>query len=251
MKIKKSKIININILIFISFICSVGIAQAEKAYFDLSQNKIEIDTNFTGQELILFGLSDPEQDIIIVVRGPRENLTIRNKKRILGFWFNASSVTYIDIPKVYFLSSKSKIDDILDKKESYNYEIGFSNIKLIPKNQKDLFTDLSKWNESLIRLQKKKNLYKNFELKLVDDKLFQTRLYFPSNVPTGNYIATIYRIENKKILSSNEKIIKINKSGIGNKIFIFAQQNTIIYGFGTIIFAIILGTGAALIFRKL
>ena len=93
--------------------------------------------------------------------------------------------------------------------------------------------------------------YKNFELKLVDDKLFQTRLYFPSNVPTGNYIATIYRIENKKILSSNEKIIKINKSGIGNKIFIFAQQNTIIYGFGSIIFAIILGTGAALIFRKL
>ena len=110
----------------------------------------------------------------------------------------------------------------------------------VGKNQKDLFTDLSKWNESLIRLQKKKNLYKNFELKLVDDKLFQTRLYFPSNVPTGNYIATIYRIENKKILSSNEKIIKINKSGIGNKIFIFAQQNTIIYGFGTIIFAIII-----------
>ena len=100
-------------------------------------------------------------------------------------------------------------------------------------------------------MQKKKNLYKNFELKLVDDKLFQTRLYFPSNVPTGNYIVTIYRVENEKILSSNNKIIRINKSGIGNKIFIFAQQNTIIYGFGTIIFAIIVGIGAATIFRKI
>ena len=251
MKIKKSKLLNYKLLIIVLFICPFSTTNAQKAYFDLSQNEISIDTDFKGQELILFGLTEPDHDIIVVVRGPEENLIARNKKRILGFWFNTNSVTYIDVPKVYFISSNYKIENLLNQKERYEREIGFTNIKFIPKNQKDLFIDLKEWNESVIRIQKEKNLYKHFKLKLVDDKLFQTRLYFPSNVPTGKYIVTTYRIKNDKILSFNNKLIRVNKSGIGNKIFKFAHQNSILYGIGTIIFAIILGAGAAEIFRKL
>ena len=103
----------------------------------------------------------------------------------------------------------------------------------------------------MIRIQQEKNLYKHFELKYVDDKLFQTRLYFPSNVPTGKYLVTTYRIKNNNILSFNNKLIWVNKSGIGSKIFMFAHQNSILYGIGTIIFAIIIGVSAAVIFRKL
>ena len=202
-------------------------------------------------ELILFGLTELDHEIIVIVRGPDKNLTVRNKKRILGFWFNTKSVTYLDVPKVYFISSNYEIKYILNEKELYEYEIGFDNIKLIPKNQKDLFVDLTKWNESIIRVQKQNNLYKQFNLKYVDDKLFQTRLYFPSNIPTGKYIVTIYRIKDNKILSSNDKLIWINKSGIGNKIFLFAQNNSFFYGILTIIFAIILGISAATIFRRL
>ena len=251
MKTKKYKFINYKLLIIVLFICPFSVAYAQKAYFDLSQNEISIDTDFKGQELILFGLTEADHHIIVVVRGPKENLTVRNKKRILGFWFNTKSVTYINVPKVYFISTNHKIENLLNKKEIYENEIGFSNIKFIPKNQKDLFIDLKEWNESVIRIQKERNLYKIFELKFVDDKLFQTRLYFPSNVPTGKYIATTYRIKNDKILSFNNKIIWVNKSGIGNKIFMFAHQNSILYGIATIIFAIIIGASAALIFRKL
>ena len=105
MKIKKSKLLNCKLLIIVLFICPFSTTNAQKAYFDLSQNEISINTDFKGQELILFGLTEPDHDIIVVVRGPEENLTARNKKRILGFWFNTNSVTYIDIPKVYFISS--------------------------------------------------------------------------------------------------------------------------------------------------
>ena len=136
-------------------------------------------------------------------------------------------------------------------REIYENEIGFDNIKFIPKNEKDLFINHKKWVESILRIQKEKDLYKNFNLKFIDDKLFQAKLFFPSNVPTGKYLVTIYRIKDKKILSHNNKIIWVNRSGLGNKIYMFAQQNTIYYGVGTIIFAIIIGAGAATIFRKL
>ena len=228
-----------------------NLAYAQKAYFDLSQDEINIKTNFTGQELILFGLVEPGHDIIIVVKGPNDRLTVRNKKRLLGFWFNTSSVTFINIPKVYFISSYKKIDELLEPKQRYDHQIGFENIKFIPENKKDLFIDLSSWNESVIRIQKENNLYKHFDLKIVDDRLFQTRLYFPSNIPMGMYTIRTYKINNGDILGFNDKILLINKSGIGSKIYLFAKKNTIIYGIIAIIFAIILGISAATIFRKL
>ena len=105
MKTNKYKFFNCKLLIIVLIIYPFIAANAQKAYFDLSQNEISIDTNFKGQELILFGLTESDHDIIVVVKGPKENLTVRNKKRILGFWFNTKSVTYINVPKVYFISS--------------------------------------------------------------------------------------------------------------------------------------------------
>ncbi len=251
MKIEKIKLFNYKILILFCIIVYPNLANSQKTYFDLSQNEINIDTNFTGQELILFGLTEPKQDIIVIVRGPKEDLTIRNKKRILGFWFNTNSVTFAKVPKVYFICSNYNIEYLLDANERFENEIGFHKIKLVPKNEKNLFIDLKDWHESLIRIQKKKNLYKQFKLESIDEKLFQTRLYFPANIPTGKYDVTTYRIKDKKIISLSNKLILINKSGIGSKIYFFAQENSILYGIVTIIFAIIIGSGAAIIFRKL
>tara|TARA_Y100001970_G_C14121939_1_gene796794 strand:+ start:328 stop:1029 length:702 start_codon:yes stop_codon:yes gene_type:complete len=229
----------------------VSSVKAEKVYFDLSKNEVDIDTNFKGQELILFGLTEPNHDIVVVVRGPKKELTIRKKKRILGFWINTKSVTYIDIPKVYFIASSSNIEKLLDENQRYLNQIGFSNIKFIPKKDKDIFLDTLEWNKSLIRIQKNNNLYKKFKLDIIDDKLFQTRLYFPTNIPMGKYIITTYMIKSGTIENSNKKTLLINKSGIGNQIFMFAQEKKLIYGIGTIIIALILGSGAAVVFRKL
>ena len=65
------------------------------------------------------------------------------------------------------------------------------------------------------------------------------------------YTIRTFKIKNGDILGFNDKILLINKSGIGNQIYLYAQQNSIIYGIGTIAIAIILGIGAATIFRKL
>ena len=240
-----------NLLILILFVCIFKSVQAQKIYFDLSQKQINIDTNFTGKELILFGLAEPNYDIVIVVSGPKKDLTIRNKNRILGLWFNTKSITYINVPKVYFISSYKDINDVINQKSRFNNEIGFNNIKLIPKNKKDLFVDLKNWNESLIRVQKQKNLYKHFDLKIVDERLFQTKLYFPSHIPMGKYDVTTYKIKDGKIVSSSNRIILINKSGIGNEIYLFAKNHSIYYGIGTIFLALILGIAGAAIFRKL
>ena len=40
-------------------------AFGEEVYFDLSDQEIEIQTNFNGKEVIIFGLTDPEFNTIL------------------------------------------------------------------------------------------------------------------------------------------------------------------------------------------
>ena len=49
---------------------------------DLSNHLIAITTDFTGQELLLFGtIQDPEtQNVVVVVTGPQQTVTVRQKK---------------------------------------------------------------------------------------------------------------------------------------------------------------------------
>ena len=82
MEIKNLKLVNTFIISIIFLIIISNSTKAQKAYFDLSQNEINIDTDFKGQELILFGLTDPDYNIIIIIRGPKENLTVKNKNRV-------------------------------------------------------------------------------------------------------------------------------------------------------------------------
>ena len=53
MRIEKLKLVSNNILLIIFILIISNSTYAQKAYFDLSQKEINIDTNFKGQELIL------------------------------------------------------------------------------------------------------------------------------------------------------------------------------------------------------
>ena len=55
------------------------ILHADKAYFDLSDNEIEIQTNFNGKEVIIFGLTDPKFETILVIKGPSKNIKVQKK----------------------------------------------------------------------------------------------------------------------------------------------------------------------------
>ena len=64
------------ILMIIFCLIFPQILNADKAYFDLSDEIIKIQNNFNGREVIIFGLADPNYDTILVIKGPKKD---RNK----------------------------------------------------------------------------------------------------------------------------------------------------------------------------
>ena len=223
-----------------------------EAYFDLSQNNIKIETDFNGKEIIIFGILNDDQETIIAIKGPQKKALIQKKERILGFWFNTKQITYDKIPSIFFIASSANIEKILPTSSLIKEEIGFDYLLENKISQRNFISDISleSWGKNFVRLKKSKDLFKVFKIEKIENKLFQTRVFFPSDSIPGKYLVNVYQIKNNVILSKNEKYINFVKSGIGSKIYNFAHNNAAAYGLFTIIFAILSGFLAAALFRR-
>ena len=223
-----------------------------EAYFDISENNIKIETNFIGKEVIIFGILNDDQETIMTIKGPEKNALIQKKERILGFWFNTKKITYNQIPSIFFIASSNEIEDILPTSTIIKEELSFDYLLENKTSQRNFISDISldTWKSNFVRIKKNKNLFKEYEIENIDNKLFQTRIFFPAKSIPGEYKVNVYQIKDNLILNKKEKVITLKKSGIGNQIYNFAHKNAAAYGLFAIIFAVLSGFLAATLFRR-
>ena len=227
-------------------------AVVAEAYFDISENNIKIETNFIGKEVIIFGILNDDQETIMTIKGPEKNALIQKKERILGFWFNTKKITYNQIPSIFFIASSNEIEDILPTSTIIKEELSFDYLLENKTSQRNFISDISldTWKSNFVRIKKNKNLFKEYEIENIDNKLFQTRIFFPAKSIPGEYKVNVYQIKDNLILNNKEKVITLKKSGIGNQIYNFAHKNAAAYGLFAIIFAVLSGFLAATLFRR-
>ena len=227
-------------------------AVVAEAYFDISENNIKIETNFIGKEVIVFGILNDDQETIMTIKGPEKNALIQKKERILGFWFNTKKITYNQIPSIFFIASSNEIEDILPTSTIIKEELSFDYLLENKTSQRNFISDISldTWKSNFVRIKKNKNLFKEYEIENIDNKLFQTRIFFPAKSIPGEYKVNVYQIKDNLILNKKEKVITLKKSGIGNQIYNFAHKNAAAYGLFAIIFAVLSGFLAATLFRR-
>ena len=223
-----------------------------EAYFDISENNIKIETNFIGKEVIIFGILNDNQETIMTIKGPEKNALIQKKERILGFWFNTKKITYNQIPSIFFIASSNEIKDILPTSTIIKEELSFDYLLENKTSQRNFISDISldTWKDNFVRIKKNKNLFKEYDIEKIDNKLFQTRIFFPAKSIPGEYKVNVYQIKNNLILNNKEKIITLKKSGVGSQIYNFAHKNAAAYGLFAIIFAVLSGFLAATLFRR-
>ena len=223
-----------------------------EAYFDISEDNIKIETNFIGKEVIIFGILNDDQETILTIKGPEKNAIIQKKERILGFWFNTKQITYNQIPSIFFIASSRNIKDILPTSTIIKEELSFDYLFENKLSQRNFISDVSldTWNNNFVRIKKNKNLFKEYKVDKIENKLFQTRFFFPAKSIPGEYKVNVYQIKNNIILNNKEKIINLKKSGLGSQIYNFANNNAAAYGLFTIIFAVLSGFLAATLFRR-
>jgi uncharacterized protein (TIGR02186 family) len=250
------------LLILLAFLLlpSALAAVEPKLVPDVSQRKIKIQTGFTGEQLLLFGaiiyprgIAPEEQvDVAVVLRGPTQPITLREKRQIAGIWVNAQSQDFRSVPTYYAVASSRPIDKIVDAKTAAIYELGLDRLQLSPSGE-IVGADQRRFTSGLVELNQRNGLYQQSagSVTITDNVLYRAYLTIPSSVPVGRYTAETLLIRGGRVIVADDKVeIDIQKTGFEQFVTVLAQNYSFIYGLIAVFISLFLGWFAGFVFRK-
>ncbi|MEQ9488073.1 MAG: TIGR02186 family protein [Alphaproteobacteria bacterium] len=225
---------------------------SEPLVADLSSHLIAITTGFTGTELLLFGTTKDDGDVVVVVRGPNEEVVVRKKDRIAGIWMNSDGMIFNAVPAFYYVAATEGVEFNLPIHELRRHQIGVDNIRMTPPiGRTD--SEVAEFQESIVRLREAAGLYtgKPGLVEKRGQRLFRTKVLFPSNVPVGTYIIETLLVRNGTVESAQTTPLFVSKVGSGAEIFLLAQNHGAIFGILSILIAVLAGYGANWLFKRI
>ena len=227
---------------------------------DVSQRRIDIQSGFTGAELLLFGAiiyprgvaPEGQIDVAVVLRGPARPITLREKQKIAGIWINADSSDFRSVPAYYAIASSRPLDKIVDDKTAAIYELGLDKLQLSPSGEVDA-TEQRRFSNGLVDLNKRDGLFRQSSnsVDITDQVLYRARLYVPSSVPVGTYTAETLLIRNGRVIVADDKVeVRVRKTGFEQLITILARDYSLFYGTMAVLVSLLLGWFAGYIFQR-
>jgi uncharacterized protein (TIGR02186 family) len=228
-------------------------ARADSLVADLSQHLIAITTAFVGTNVVLFGTSDGDGDIVVTVHGPREDQIVRRKARVAGIWINRTRLAFADAPAYYAVASSGPLEAVAHPDVLARHEIGVEHLKLKPIDATGLeISEIAAFQDALVRNKQRQDLYSRTPapVNFIGPRLFRTTLSFPANVPPGIYRVQVFELSDGQVTDAQRSNLVISKIGLEADIYDFAQQRSALYGLLAVALSLSLGWLAGVIFRK-
>lgn len=231
-------------------------AAAEEVVAGLSQDRIQITTNFDGTEILIFGAvkreaplpEGPPLEVLVTVQGPSVPITIRRKDKKLGIWVNDASVEVDEAPSYYAVLTSGAWGDVVRDVEDLRHKISVDRaIRAVGLEREDSAAFI----EALIRIREARNAYvTDFgAVEVTDQTLFTTRVQLPANLTEGDYVARFFLTRGGKVLDVHETVIDVRKVGLEQFLFNLSRQQPMIYGIMSLAIAIAAGWLASAFFR--
>jgi uncharacterized protein (TIGR02186 family) len=253
----------LRLLLTILLVLLPAAAQAQatpKLVPDVSQRKIDIQSGFTGAELLLFGAiiyprgvaPEGQVDVAVVLRGPAGPVTLREKQKVAGIWINADSSDFRSVPAYYAIASSRPLSKIVDEKTAAIYELGLDNLQLSPTGEVDA-SEQRRFSNGLVDLNRRNGLFRQQagSVNITDQVLYRARLYVPSSVPVGTYTAETLLIRDGRVIVADDKVeVRVRKTGFEQLITVLARDYSLFYGTMAVLVSLLLGWFAGYVFQR-
>jgi uncharacterized protein (TIGR02186 family) len=225
--------------------------KAPQLIADLSNHLIAITSDFTGTDLLIFGAVEGAGDIVVVVRGPRDQAVVRRKSSVFGIWLNTQSIAFNNTPTYYAVATTRPLDQLDAEDVLKLHEIGVENIKLEPQSEVP-GEELKEFRDALIALKQRAGLYSlaPAHIDVVGGRLFRVTVAFPAGVHVGTYIADVFLVQDGVVVAAQSSPLVVSKVGFGAEVFDFAHDQSSIYGLFAVVAAALAGFMGNLLFRR-
>jgi uncharacterized protein (TIGR02186 family) len=238
-------------------------ALAERLVVSLSNHRVQITSNFLGEDLVLFGTveADPgktarrtDYDLVVTVTGPRQNLRTRRKERVLGIWVNVDSRQFVRVPSYLVILSNRPFADIADPATLRRLQIGLDNFLLTQRIGPD-FADTVRddpFRVAFVRLQGQHQLYREIPngITFLTPSVFRAAIPLPANVATGTYRIDVKLLADGAQIAQTSTALEVIKAGFEQYVAEAAADYGLLYGIATALMALLTGWLASVVFRR-
>jgi hypothetical protein len=205
--------------------------------FSLDEFDIEINSNFLGKEVVLFGNKDKESSIIFIFEGENKEAKLTTKVKEGYLWINKTR-SLNNQPSFFaiFTTPKKTLNEIF--------------LLSTLKDKHPLISNPSLRLYEIRKAMKSKNLYIEEELENLNGNLFLKKFLIPDNISPGNIKVYMYELKNDQIIKMSSKNLIIKKGGISFKLEELLKKESFIYIFILIVISLLLSLLTNLIFRR-
>jgi uncharacterized protein (TIGR02186 family) len=236
-------------------------ARAETLIAAMSSHQIQINSNYTGDQLTVFGLverdgrsvarGDP-YDIIVTVRGPRRMLLVREKERLGPIWINRTQRRFPDNSIFLAVASNRPLNEIMSEETARRERIGLENAQRLPDPGLDFGRTTARFKDGMIRILEEKGLYSQEArgVTFLSNTLFSAPIPVPATAPTGSYEIDIVLYAGGVPLARQSTNVEVVKSGIEQRLATGAYEHSLLYGLATVALALFFGWLSSVVFRK-
>ena len=237
-------------------------AHAEKLIVSVSNHRVTVTPNYSGEELVLFGSVEKDAntpanrsyDLVVTVSGPRADMVTRRKERKFGIWINTDSRQFLQVPAYLAIFSNRPIDAIASPEVQRRQQLGMNNVVLTQRVGPD-YADVvpsDPFRTAFVRLRSQHGLYResNSAVTFLTPTLFRTGIPLPAEVPIGTYNVDIKLFADGQLVTRTETAFEIVKVGFEQFVANSSRQNGFAYGLATVAMALMTGWMASIVFRK-
>ena len=243
-------------------VVSAAPAFAERLVVALSNHRVQITSNFAGENLVLFGAIEADAgkaprkayDLVVTISGPRVDMVTRRKEHRFGIWINTDSREFLEVPAYLAIFSNRPLNAIAPPDVQRRQQLGLTNVLLTQRVGSD-YADVvasDPFRSAFIRLRTERGLYREntSAVTFLTPTLFRTGIPLPAEVPIGTYSVDIQLLANGALVTRTETAFEIAKVGFEQFVATTAKQQGLLYGLATVFIALMTGWMASIVFRK-
>jgi uncharacterized protein (TIGR02186 family) len=237
-------------------------AAAERLVASLSTHRVMITSNFTGEELVLFGGIEQDSasrprvgyDIIVTVTGPRQSTVTFRKERMLVIWVNADSRVFEDAPSYLAVLSNRPLPAITSTETLRRLQLGLENVPLPQRASINIAESGSDdpFRLAFIKIKTDHGLYREVSngVTFIAPELFRATIPLPAEVLLGTYEVDVRLFSDGTQLARTPAPFEVYKSGFEQVVTAAARDHGVAYGLMTAAMALLTGWLASVVFRR-